>query len=171
MNVICTARENDLEVSDLIGAVDVLLDVVAVRSRMRMRQIGVKPLLNANVTTASPLWQRTSFRLNAAAYLHHHAGNANASENETVEIVITSDHREPAAMMIVIMIASVEIARRNVKGCTAAGLTEVRMTSFLMEMNARQVPDDAVRMTKMTIQEGIHEIPRLEEPVNLKLVL
>lgn len=160
------AKENDQEVSDLIGAVDVLLDVVAVRSQMHMRQIGARPLLNANATIESLLWQRISWAPNVAACPHL---AANEIVNETENVIANASVTGNVIMIVLLarvvmttatMIANAETGRRNGRGCTGAGLIEVRTTSSLMEMNARQVLDAAVPTKKMITLAGIREILR-----------
>lgn len=163
-------NENDLEVSDLIGAVDVLLDAVAARSQMRTRQIGVKPLLSASAITESRPWRRICSRLTVVACLRHHAGNANASEIENVSVetvgtAILIDRLAPVVTTTAIMIVSAETERRNVKGFIADVLIEVRTTSSIMEMNARQDPDDVAPMMKMTTLERIPGILRYDASI------
>lgn len=174
-NVTCIGeKENDLEVSDLTGAADVLLDVVAVRrSQMRTRQIGVKPLPSASATTESRPWRRTCSLLTVAACLRHHAVNANASEIEnvsveiegTAETAISIDRLALVVMTTATMIVSAETERKNVKSFIADVLIEVRMTSLIMEMNARQDPDGGAPMMKMTILEEIQGIPRYDDSI------
>lgn len=158
----CTAaRETDPEVSDLIVAVDVDLDVVAARSQMRMRPTGARPSPSGSATTASPPWLKACWDLTVVACRRRHVGNASANGTVT-GIAISTALLARAAKMTAITIASGGTGRMNGRGCTVAALTEVRMRSSPMEMNAHQVLDDAVLMTKTTILAEIRETPRYE---------
>lgn len=159
----CTvARGTDPEVSDLIEAVDVVLDVVAVRSQMPTKRTDARPLLSESVTIGNRPWQKAFWDLTEVAYRRRHAANGNGSaigsENETETTTVTLAH---VAMTMATTSVSGETGKTSARGCIADVLTEVRMMSFLM-MSAHQVLDADVLMTKTTTLAATRETPRYE---------
>lgn len=169
----CTvARGTDPEVSDLIEAVDVVLDVVAVRSQMPTKRTDARPLLSESATTGSRPWQKAFWDPNAVACRRRrrrHAVNGNgigigssATGSETeIETVTTTATLARVAMTMATTSVSAETGKTSARGCIADALTEVRMMSFLM-MNAHQVLDADVLMTKTTTLAATRETPRYE---------
>lgn len=162
----CTvARGTDPEVSDLIEAVDVVLDVVAVRSQMPTKRTDARPLLSESVTTGNRPWQKAFWDLTEVACRRHHAANGNGNGSATVsetETETTTVTLARVAMTMATTSASEETGKTSARGCIADVLTEVRMMSFLM-MNAHQVLDADVLMTKTTTLAATRETPRYED--------
>jgi hypothetical protein len=169
--IVCLVRETyiavsatDLEVSDLIVAVDVVLDEVAVRSQMPTKRTDAKLSPSESATIESPPWPKASWDQTAAACRRHLA----VSENENVsvtgnEIETTTDPLDRAAMTTVTMTVNEGTAKTSARDRIVVVPTADPMMSSTMEMRDPLDPDDVVPMTKKTVLAVTHATPRYEE--------
>lgn len=152
--IVCLAKEtciavsgNDLEVSDLIVVVDVVLDEVAVRSPMPTKRTDARLSLSGSVITVNPPWPRV-FWVQIEAVCHHHLV---VSEKETViasgkEITIVL--LAHAVMMTATTIAKDEIEKMNARDCIAVAPTGDHTTNLTMGMSVHPALDVVVQTMK-----------------------
>lgn len=172
--IVCRAREtciavtvSDLEVSDLIVAVDVVLDEVAVRSQMHTKQTDAKLSPSESATIESPPWPKVSWDQTAVACRRHLVVSENESAsvtgNETETMTDLLDH---AAMTTATMTVNEGIGKMSARDRIVVVLTADHMMNSTMETSDPLDPDDDVPMTKKTVLAVTHATPRYEESQN-----
>lgn len=170
---VCLANEtciavsgNDLEVSDLIVVVDVVLDEVAVRSPMPTKRTDARLSLSGSVITENPPWPRV-FWEQIEAVCHHHLV---VSEKEIViasgkEITIVLPAH--AATMTATTTAKEEIEKMNARDCIAVVPTADHTTNLTMGMNVHPALDVVVQTMKTNTLVVIRAMLRYEYKITL----
>lgn len=156
VNATCTAKDPDLEVSDLIVAVAVLLGEAAARSRTHMRRIDARPLRSVNAIIVSRPWLRAFCPTVIAACRLLRVGRGTVKGTETAIVSASASVTAnatmtviaPGATMTATITASGGTEKRSVSDSTA-GAWDL-MTSSHMGMSARLDPDADVRRMRMT---------------------
>jgi hypothetical protein len=172
--IVCLAKEiciavsgNDLEVSDLIVVVDVVLDEVAVRSPMPTKRTDARLSLSGSVITVNPPWPRVFWVQTEAVYHHLVVSEketviASASGKETMIVPLAHD-----VMMTATTIAKEEIEKMNARDCIAVASTGDHMTNLTMGMSVHPALDVVVQTMKTNTLVVIRAIPRYEYKTTL----
>jgi len=177
---VCLANETciavsvtDLEVSDLIEAVDVVLDEVAVRSQMPTKRTDAKLSPSESATTESLQWLKVSWDQTAVACHRHLAVSENETGTESASVTVTvtvtgngngtettTDLLDRAVMTTATMTVNEEIGKMSARGRIVVALTADHMMNSTMEMSDPLDPDDVVQMTKTITVVATHVTPR-----------